>query len=149
MLKISYRIAGVEDVMEILFMMEDFNAIDHYLFDRDKAESNLREFIQNPELGRLWLIEESDKTAGYMVLAFGYSFEYGGRDAFIDELFLKDDHRGKGIGDHAMDFLQQNSPELGIKALHLEVESHNPQAHRLYLKKGFRSGNRMLMTRRV
>jgi GNAT superfamily N-acetyltransferase len=38
---------------------------------------------------------------GYIVLAFGFSFETGGRNAFIDELYVAPEHRGKGIARRA------------------------------------------------
>jgi len=60
-----------------------------------------------------------------VVLAFGFSFEYKGRDAFIDELFLKEAYRKKGIGGQTMRFVEQQAKELGVHAIHLEVEKSN------------------------
>jgi len=36
-------------------------------------------------MGRVWLIQYQGQVIGYVILTLGYSLEYGGRDAFIDE----------------------------------------------------------------
>ncbi len=102
-MEISFKNAQSEDIPQILEMMSEFYAIDHYSFDAAINEKNLTEFINNPTLGRLYLIREEATTVGYIVLTFGFSFEYGGRDAFIDEFFLKATHRRKGIGTQTME----------------------------------------------
>ena len=73
-------------IPKILEMMEAFYAIDDYPFDGQNAEATLRHFLENENLGRLWLIQSGSQIVGYIVLTFGFSFEYSGKDAFIDEL---------------------------------------------------------------
>ena len=146
---IHYRLPKDTDLEALLTMMAEFNAIDQYPFDRELAKRNLLHFINDPALGRVWLIEEQGYAIGYIVLALGFSFEYGGRDAFIDELFVKKDHRGKGVGSQAIDFIIGNAKKLGVKAVHLEVEKHNERGNKLYLAKKFKPADRILMTRKV
>ena len=43
-------------------------------------------------------------AVGYLVLTLGYSLEYGGRDAFIDEVYIRSSYRGRGIGTAALTF---------------------------------------------
>ena len=47
-----------------------------------------------------------------------------------------------------IDHIDEHAQELGIKALHLEVERHNEKGKRLYIKKGFKEHERALMTKR-
>ena len=51
-------------------------------------------------LGRAWLIEEAGQTIGYAVLGLGFGIEYGGADAFVDDLYLVPTARGRGLGAH-------------------------------------------------
>lgn len=146
-MNISYQLAQNEDQEEILSMMQDFYAIDHYPFDKDLTSTNLREFISNQNLGRLWVIREDQHVIGYMALTFGYSFEFKGRDAFLDELYLKENHRSRGLGSQAIDFVLEQAKTLGIEAVHLEVERHNEKGNKLYLRKGFEAHKRALMTK--
>lgn len=147
-MKTGFKIATLESVSDVLEMMKEFNTIDNYQFNKKITEKNLRDFLCNPELGRLWLIQIDGMIIGYIVLTFGFSFEYQGKDAFIDEFFIREDFRKKGIGKRTLEFVLSKAEKLGVKALHLEVEKHN-NANRLYKGMGFDSIGRELLTKRL
>jgi ribosomal protein S18 acetylase RimI-like enzyme len=86
---------------------------------------------------------------GYVVLTLGYSLEYLGRDAFVDELYVRQTYRRQGVGTHAIEHVVRTCRELDVRALHLEVERHNAPAQALYRKVGFRDRDHYLMTRRL
>ena len=101
-------------------------------------------------LGRIWLVRRRGEVAGYGALCFGYSIEFGGRDAFVDEFYIAENARGRGLGSRVMDLLKSEAARLGIVALHLEVGRSNTRAIRLYEKWGFRPRQRyFLMSCRV
>jgi GNAT superfamily N-acetyltransferase len=84
-----------------------------------------------------------------LALTFGFSFEYGGRDAFIDEFFIKEGFRGKGIGKLVLKLLEPLALEAGVQTLHLEVEPHNSAGNQLYLNAGFKSNDRILLNKAI
>jgi ribosomal protein S18 acetylase RimI-like enzyme len=51
--------------------------------------------------------------------------------AFLDELYFKKEHQGKGLGKQTVQFIQQESSQLNVKMLYLEVEQHNENAQKL------------------
>ena len=148
-MKIQFLKAEEKDVPEILEMMGEFNAIDNYPFDKARTKKNLIEFLGNQNLGRTWIIKKDSQYIGYIILGFGFSFEHNGRDAFIDELYLRTEYRHKGFGNLAMDFILEEAPKLGVSVIHLEVEQHNKGASTLYRKKGFRDTGRILLSRKI
>lgn len=148
-MNIDFKTYAKEDKEDILDMMASFNALDSYPFDPVAAKANLRDFTENQSLGRLYLMKDGITNIGYVVLTFGFSFEYNGRDAFIDELYIKEAYRNKGIGKATMDFVESEAKELNVNAIHLEVESHNEQAKKLYVGKGYKSSTRSLLTKRI
>jgi len=83
------------------------------------------------------------------VLAFGYSLEYRGRDAFVDEIYIRESHRRHGIGTQTFAFLEQECQALSVRALHLEVEHRNASAQQFYSTVGFHDQERHLMTRLI
>ena len=87
--------------------------------------------------GRVWLIRSAGRTVGYAAVCFGYSIEFAGRDAFLDELFVEEAARGRGIGRAVLALVQQQCAALGVGALHLEVARDNTRARRLYEALGF------------
>ena len=133
------------DIDTIVAMMQEFYAIDDYPIDIEKSKKLFSEFISNEKLGKAWLILSENKTVGYTILTFVFSFEYGGKIAFIDELYLSETARGKGIGKATIAFLQSEAQRLALKLLYLEVEHHNSNAQKLYLAAGFSLHNRNLM----
>lgn len=116
-------------------------------FDDTAARTALQGFVDNPALGRAWLILDGDVPIGYVILTLGYSLEYHGRDAFIDEIYIAADYRGRGIGTYVMQFVEDEARKLGVNALHLEVERANKPAQTLYQKMGFEDHQRYLLTK--
>ena len=137
------------DISTIIQMMQDFYAIDNYPMDVEKSKKLFQEFITNENLGKSWLIFSENEIVGYIILTFIFSFEYGGKIAFIDELFIKETARGKGFGKEAIQFIQGEVPKLSLKLLYLEVEQHNENAQKLYLAHDFELHNRKLMKYKV
>lgn len=116
-------------------------------FDEAAARSALNLLFATPELGRAWLLWDGEVTAGYVILALGFSIEYHGRDAFIDELYIEPAYRRRGLGRAAMDFAELRAKELGVNAVHLEVDHGNDPAAELYRKTGYVDHERHLMTK--
>jgi ribosomal protein S18 acetylase RimI-like enzyme len=144
-----FRRATEADLPALLEMMRDFYAHESLRFDPGVAERALREMLADDRLGRVFLIGGGAEAAGYAVLTFGYSLEFHGRDAFVDELYLQEGARGRGTGRQALEFLAGVCSDLGVRALHLEVERENETAQRLYRGFGFQDHDRYLMTKRV
>jgi ribosomal protein S18 acetylase RimI-like enzyme len=57
--------------------------------------------------------------------------------------------RGRGLGRAALEAVESAARELGVRALHLEVERENASAQALYRDRGFRDNDRRLMTKRL
>ena len=93
--------------------------------------------LADPSMGEIWGIQADGRLIGYLALAFGYSIEFTGRDAFIDEFFVVSDRRGRGIGGWAVDRIGADLARRGFVALHLEVARDNHRAGRLYQAHGF------------
>jgi GNAT superfamily N-acetyltransferase len=96
-------------------------------------------------LGRIWLVRCAGEVVGYAALTYGYSIEFQGRDAFVDELFLVPQARGRGVGSEVLGRVRKEAIALGIVALHLEVARDNGQARRLYERWGFEARERFHM----
>ena len=145
----TFKPLEIADIEVITQMMQDFYAIDNYPIDVEVAKNLFQEFISNEHLGKSWLIYTENEIVGYIILTFIFSFEYGGKIAFVDELFIKETARGKGIGKEAIQFIQREVPKLSLKLLYLEVEPHNENAQKLYLAHDFELHNRKLMKYKV
>ena len=116
---------------------------------RPEGETALRQIVSGEPMARCWLIRRGEEVIGYVVLTLGYSIEHGGRDGFIDDLYLIPSARGGGIGAAVLDFALEQARELGIETLHLEVTDSNERANALYRSRGFADNGRRLMSLRL
>jgi ribosomal protein S18 acetylase RimI-like enzyme len=148
---VIFRPAVREDELVLLRMMRNLAEQEpgSYFFDEPTVREVLRKLLRSPDLGHVWVFFEEETPVGYMALTFGYSFEYHGRDAFIDELYIEPQYRRKGIGRRAMQFVEERAGELGVQAIHLEVDKGNDPAAELYRRAGYDNHSRFLMTKRL
>ena len=114
-----------------------------------EGESALRRIASGEPMARCWLIRRAGQVIGYLVVTLGYSIEHGGRDGFIDDLYLVPSARGGGFGTAVLDFALKQARLLGIVTLHLEVDPKNERAMSLYRSRGFAENGRRLMSLRL
>jgi len=141
------RGATAADLPAILEMMEDFNAGEGIAFDRAVFRPRLERLVSDSGLGRVLLFEADDGPSGYAIVTWGYDLEYGGRDAFLTELFVRASHRGRGLGRLALAAAEDAARSGGAHALHLLVRHENAGALGLYHRAGYRTEPRAVMTK--
>jgi ribosomal protein S18 acetylase RimI-like enzyme len=145
---ISFKVAQNSDIDQLISFMQAYYDYDHIPFDEARARNTLGTMIADPACGYAWLIYRDNRVVGYVVLALGYSLEFG-RDAFLDEIYIQEAYRGQGIGTKALTFVEGTCRELGVQALHLEVEQENIKAQEFYRKMGYEDHHRFLLTKWV
>lgn len=142
---IQFKPLAVSDIDIIVDLMQEFYTIDNYPIDIEISKSLFKEFLANENLGNAWLILSDNEIIGYVILTYIFSFEYQGKIAFLDELYLTEKARGKGVGSKTIAFVLEESKKQALKLIYLEIENHNQNAQKLYLASGFELHNRKLM----
>jgi len=145
----TFRAAERADVETLLDMVREYYEFDGHTYERDALRQALEGLLDDPARGHAWLICDGPAPIGYVVLTLGYSVEYHGRDAFVDELYIRPAYRRGGIGTQTFAFLEDACRALQVRALNLEVERHNTGAQQFYRAIGFADQDRYLMTRRI
>lgn len=143
----QFQLAVESDANVILQFMQRYYAFDGHGFDERKARAALAELLRDARLGRVWLILDGQAPVGYIVLCFGYSLEWLGRDAFVDEFYLLDEYRGRGWGRKTMAFVEDVARSLKVTTIHLEVMRENPNALGLYKQLGFQKRESTLLSK--
>jgi ribosomal protein S18 acetylase RimI-like enzyme len=147
-MKINFKPADNDDVEILLPFIQKLYEVDgSVIFNAVVVRQALMQLLSDELMGRVWLIQYQGKAIGYVVLTFSYSLEYGGRDAFIDEIYIDHAYQGQGIGKQTIKFLEEVCISLNVQALHLEVERDNISAQGFYRQVGFEDHNRYLMTK--
>jgi GNAT superfamily N-acetyltransferase len=146
---VSLEPATAEHVPILLDWIRDFYAHESIPFDPARSRATLAELIASPAFGRVFLLVAQGDAVGYAVVALGFSLEFGGRSAFLDELYVRPPSRGQGIGTAALALLEDRCRRLGARSLALEVHLENRKAEALYRRSGFVPSGRHLLTRRL
>jgi ribosomal protein S18 acetylase RimI-like enzyme len=146
--QVQLQRAGSADLELLLELMRGYYRDDHLDFELVRQRSALLRLLEEPQWGRVWLIRLPDRIVGYVAVCFGFSLELGGNDAYVDEMYVVPEARGRGVGRHALQQLHLPLAELGIRALHLEVDQHNHAAQRMYSALGYRQRDRYFLMSR-
>ena len=144
-----FRPATAADVPALLGLMRLFYAAEGYPFSDAGANSAVMHLLDNGRVGRIWLAHGDHGPLGYVVLTFGYSLEHHGIVAFVDELFVASDARGRGVGTIGLALAEAECRASGVGTLQLEVERDNVAAQELYRRSGFNDHGRFLLTKRI
>jgi GNAT superfamily N-acetyltransferase len=136
-----------DTVETALASMRTFYTEEALEYREPRARDALQQLLKDPSRGGLWFIETDGVFIGYFVLTLGFSLEFAGRFALLDEFYVEPAHRGRGIGAQALEFIQFTAESLGVAAIRLEVDRANPRLESFYRRAGFEAHDRNLMTK--
>ena len=128
-------LADRELVMPMVQAFYQTDAVDHPVDQAILDRSFLAAADHAEPLLRGVLIYDGQEPAGYLYVTQCYSAEVGGRCIFIEELFLKEAFRGKGLGRAILTWLEEQYPSA--RRFRLEVTQVNPGAAQLYERMGY------------
>lgn len=140
------RPATLADAGVLLDLMRDFYAEEHLVFNEPVAQCALSELLGHTNHGSVLLFESTGSVIGYAVITFGFSLEFHGRLAQLDEFYLAPSQRGCGLGRSGLELIKDWVRTTTVATLRLEVSRTNARARSLYQKAGFRNEQRDLLT---
>jgi GNAT superfamily N-acetyltransferase len=147
-----WRAAAIGDDARVVEMSSRLFAEDPALEDVPVAHTRttLLRLRAEPARGRAIVAEVEGGVVGYAFLISVWSNELGGEVCLVDELFVEDAYRGRGIAQALFAELARDAVRLrGVHpaALALEVSPKNARARALYERLGFRGYNTLLRRR--
>jgi ribosomal protein S18 acetylase RimI-like enzyme len=143
----TFTAATLADEPVLRELMEEFYAHEGLSFDAERTLGAFRMLAADPNLGRVWIFRVGAEVVGYVAVTVCFSLEFAGRYALVDELYVREAHRGRGIGARAVAVAAEGCRELDVSALRLEVDVRNPRAMALYRRLGFELQERYMMSR--
>lgn len=146
----TLHLANIDDLPRLQSLVARFHSHEGIEQSEEDREAALRPLLEGSPHGAAYLIGPRQGPVGYIVVSFGYSVEMGGIDGFVDEFYIRESVRGRGMGSEVLRTLMPALAEHGVTALHLEVDRNNDKAKRLYGRLGFDSREKyQLMTCRL
>jgi len=144
----AMHLATPDDAPRILPLIAAFHEEYGLPLDDAAREAALMPLLKGSPLGAVWMLGLAKAPTGYVIITFGWSMELGGMDAFVDELYVRPKVRKRGIASEALMTISHSLADVGVKALHLEVDKTDEATQRLYTRARFEMRDRYsLMTR--
>lgn len=124
---LQFRLATPADRALVLALLAEYREADAQPQAPELVAAAVDRALAGEPLVRIYLIE-LDEAIGYLAVTIGFSIEVGGNDSYIDELYVRDAYRGRGIGTRALAFGFDIAVSLGARRVCLEVEHDNERA---------------------
>ena len=144
---LSIRAARATDVLLLRTMIRELAEFERELDQVSITEKDLLRdgFGPNPKF-RALIAEWEGRPAGY-ALFFDYYSTWVGRELYLEDLFVREAFRGKGIGKALLAAVARVAQTEGCCAMQWEVLDWNKKAVDLYEKMGaeFRDGWRSVL----
>ena len=125
-----------DDKQSVIDMMRVFYASPavHSNGSEEIFEADVENCVNDSPYLEGYVFEEDSEIQGYSMLAKSFATEFGKPCIWIEDLYMKPEYRGSGIGSKFFEFLEQNYTDCIFR---LEVEEENERAVHVYEKNGF------------
>lgn len=119
-------------------MAEEFYSSDAVLHPvpRTYFERTADEALRSDAYAEIYLLEYEGEPAGYGLTARTFSQEAGGQILWIEELYIREAFRSKGLGREFFSYIEEKNKGR-ITRIRLEVEEENTRAVSLYERLGY------------
>lgn len=128
-----YRDNDYKDLLKVIYSLYNEDPEGEPISE-NKINNTINEYKKNPQKISIYLFKKGDESIGYALLVYFWSNEYGGNILTIDELYVTEKYRSKGI---ATKFLSHIETFENIVALQLETTPSNQRVLEHYKRLGF------------
>ncbi len=112
------------------------DAVEHKI-GREHFENTFAAIIAGTPSLKGYIIEQNGAPAGYGTALLSYSNELGGLLAGWDEIYIKPQYRGRGLGTAFIEQMEREFRDT-VRGYRLEVENENAGAMALYRRLGYK-----------
>lgn len=132
------------DLLAELFTLErDFNP------QREKQLSGLQWILDEPTLGKLFVLRVEGKVAGMASVLITVSTAEGGRVLLLEDVIVGREYRGGGLGRKLVEHVLDWAREQGMTRVTLLADRSNQLALDFYRKLGFESSYMSVMRKKL
>ena len=132
----TIRAMTKEDADQVLQMMRIFYTSDAVLTNGSEEifQNDVENCVNDNPYLEGYIFEGPEGIQGYAMVAKSFSTEFGKPCIWIEDLYLMDTYRNRGIGSLFFDYIEKKYPHALFR---LEVEKENSRAVHVYQKNGF------------
>jgi len=95
--------------------------------------------------GAVWLIGPVRAPLGYAIVTFGWSMALGGREGWVEDVFIRPSVRRRGIGTEVLHAIAVSLRQGGVRALNARIRPDVPVLAAFCRSAGFAQDPHVLM----
>ena len=132
----NIRIMKEEDREAVLDMMRVFYASPAVLSNGSEEifQADIDSCISDSPYLEGYVFEDEGALFGYGMIAKSFSTEFGKPCIWIEDIYMKEEYRGQGVGSAFIRLVEESYPDHVYR---LEAEEENERAIHVYKKNGF------------
>ena len=131
--------AKLEDLESLSKLLSDlFNQEIEFSPDSKKQLNSLKKIISNKNIGKIYTAKIDKEIAGMVSLVYTESTALGGRVALLEDMIIKKEFRGAGIGSKLIDYAINEAKKTNCMRITLLTDKENLIARKFYESKGFK-----------
>lgn len=130
--------ATAEDLPHLADLLSELFALESdFAPDREKQLRGLSLILENPDIGRLFVLRIGRKVAGMANALVTVSTAEGARVLLLEDVIVRREHRGGGLGRKLVEHVLDWAKRQGVTRVTLLADRDNAPALDFYRRLGF------------
>lgn len=138
---LEFRFAEINDTAKILYFIKELALYEKMLDEVVATEDQLKEWIFEKKKAEVIFAIENGKEIGFALFFHNFSTFLGRSGIYLEDLFILQEHRGKGYGKSILKYLAQIAVERGCGRLEWWCLDWNKASIEFYLSLGAKPMN--------
>lgn len=145
--QVRFIAATEKDVPVILDFIKQIATYENMLDKVIATEESLKESIFENNRAEALLIELDNKVIGYIVYFFNYSTFVGREGLYIEDIYIKPEYRGQGLGKICFEFLVKIAKKYKCQRVEWTCLDWNEPSLKFYKSIGAKQMNEWIIHR--
>ena len=144
---LKFKIATEQDIPVILDFIKQIAIYEKMLDKVSATEESLKESIFDNNRAEALLIEFNNEVIGYIIYFFNFSTFVGREGLYLEDLYIKPEYRGNGIGKKSFELLVHIAKENKCERLEWTCLDWNEPSLKFYKSIGAKQMNEWIIHR--
>ena len=144
---LKFKIATEQDIPVILDFIKQIAIYEKMLDKVSATEESLKESIFDNNRAEALLIEFNNEVIGYIIYFFNFSTFVGREGLYLEDLYIKPEYRGNGIGKKSFELLVNIAKENKCERLEWTCLDWNEPSLKFYKSIGAKQMNEWIIHR--
>jgi GNAT superfamily N-acetyltransferase len=143
-------LAGESDLPALANLLEELFTLEaEFQPDRQKQLAGLKLVLDNPDLGRVFVMRVDGKVAGMANALITVSTAEGARVLLLEDVIVRAEYRGHGLGRKLIQHVLDWAKAEGMMRVTLLADKDNISALGFYERLGFRYSSMRVLRREL